>query len=161
MQFVPIPLLRRLLKGIPRRQLLRGAATTLFWIALGSSVVAMAPLALREIVNDLVAKNYNHVAFYIAFYAGVAWLSRAAAAAQMRSFGLVSRTWRKLLSRYIYQHALNLPHQFFAHRRTGTLTQIVGESLTSFRAVLSALVFGMIPTIVQGTTIVVVLIVLN
>ncbi|BAM86976.1 ABC transport protein [Bradyrhizobium oligotrophicum S58] len=149
--------MRKLESAQLRNGLLQGAT----WIILASVVPAISPLAIREAVNELVTKDFTTAAWAIGLYVCAVELSRGATAAQTLNFGQLWRALRRSIANETYDHLLNLPSRFYLSHKTGETIQTVSEGLNGLRSVLGALTFGIAPAVLQGLSILVVLIVLE
>jgi ABC-type multidrug transport system fused ATPase/permease subunit len=142
-----------LIDGPPRKRLLRSLTACFIWLAVASVAIALSPLALREIVNELTSKSFDAAILFTALYVALVWLNRAATAAQVLNFGRLWRTCIRRAAHFVYERMLGFPQRFYTERPTGSITQSVGDGLSGLRSILSAFSFGIIPTLIQGVAI--------
>ncbi len=127
-------------------------------VGAGAVVQGMAPLALKVCVDALAGGLFSVAAWAVAGYVALRGLGRLSGVALIALFSSVDRRVRRALTRDVYAHVLDLPHRAHLTRRTGELDRTVADGLGGARSALSALLFTVVPVLIEAGTIAMVLI---
>lgn len=118
-------------------------------VGLSSAIGALGPVALKWVVDGLVAKDIRVTVVAILAYAACLGAPRLLNAFQGLIFGRIERRVRRVLSVQVYERVLSLPQSFFVQRRIGELQQTISDGINGGRMVLGALIVGIVPIVVQ------------
>src|SRR5262249_22776905 len=110
-------------------------------------------LALRGVVDGLVAKDSSSTMECLGFYVVACWTTRAAQSWLFLSFACVWRQLRGSLSLMLYRHLLDLPYHSQTSRSTGRIIQTISEGLNGLRSIVASVLFSIAPGFLQVITI--------
>lgn len=163
------PRARHLLAGLPQalRLLLSEAdgtvrlalAAALALVIAGGLVTALAPLALKGLVDALTGGG---AALQSAWALGAAYLLALAIGRVLTEVrpllvgGAEQRLYARL-SRRFFAHLLDLPFGFHMERRTGALVQSLSQATLGCQLLIASLVNAVVPVLVEVATVLVVL----
>ena len=122
-------------------------AEVLLLVMLGAVMSALAPLALKWIVDGLVGQGRIPLSagILIGLYAFSQWLARASTEIRALRFARAERRILRTMSERMFAHVLHLPLRFHLGRQTGALSQTIDNGLEGVRMILHHLVFTVLP----------------
>ncbi|MHB1873087.1 MAG: ATP-binding cassette domain-containing protein [Steroidobacteraceae bacterium] len=125
----------------------RRLAEVLGLVALGAAMNALAPLALKGVVDGLAGQQPIEVplGFLIGLYAASQWLGRSSAEVRALRYAQAERRILRTLSERVFAHVLRLPLRFHLQRQTGAVSQAIDNGLEGVRLILHHLVFTVLP----------------
>lgn len=150
-----------LFAGLERPMAWRLAIATMVALA-GGALVGLAPVALKLLIDaaSLPASDSGRSLAIAGF--GLAYLLCLAVArliAEFRPFligAVEQRLYARLRLRY-FSHVLDLPLSFHLARQTGALGHHLQLAVTGYQVILSCLINGLVPVLVEAITVCVVL----
>ena len=142
------PALRAFVAAIDRAATLRLGACALLVTASAAFPVA-GPLALKAAVDAVAAQDARAAGVAVLVYAGLELAGRCTSTLLNVGFGGVWRRLQRGMARRVYAHVLDLPHAFHLGSRAGELSRTVSDGIGGVRSVLSALLFGVLPVLLQ------------
>ena len=137
----------RLIAGELSPYVRRHLGVVLGLVALGAAMNALAPLALKGVVDGLAGHQAVTVPLgvLIGLYAVSQWLGRSSAELRALRYAQAERRILRTLSARIFAHVLRLPLRFHLNRQTGALSQAIDNGLEGLRLILHRLVFTVLP----------------
>ena len=137
----------RLIAGELSPYVRRHLGVVLGLVALGAAMNALAPLALKGVVDGLAGHQAVTVPLgvLIGLYAVSQWLGRSSAELRALRYAQAERRILRTLSERIFTHVLRLPLRFHLNRQTGALSQAIDNGLEGLRLILHHLVFTVLP----------------
>jgi ATP-binding cassette subfamily B protein len=125
----------------------RRLAEVLGLVLLGAAMNALAPLALKGVVDGLTGQQPIVVplGFMIGLYAASQWLGRSSAELRALRYAQAERRILRTLSERVFAHVLRLPLRFHLERQTGAVSQAIDNGLEGVRLILHHLVFTVLP----------------
>ena len=125
----------------------RRLAEVLGLVALGAAVNALAPLALKGVVDGLTRQQPIEapLGLLIGLYAASQWLGRSSAELRALRYAQAERRILRTLSERVFAHVLRLPLRFHLERQTGAVSQAIDNGLEGVRLILHHLVFTVLP----------------
>ena len=137
----------RLIAGELSPYVRRHLGVVLGLVALGAAMNALAPLALKGVVDGLAGHQAVTVPLgvLIGLYAVSQWLGRSSAELRALRYAQAERRILRTLSARIFAHVLRLPLRFHLNRQTGALSQAIDNGLEGLRLILHHLVFTVLP----------------
>ena len=151
-----------LFAGLDRRMARRLVGATVLALASGA-LVGLAPVALKELI-DAASRGAAGPGGSMALAGlGLAYLLSLATArliAEFRPFligAVEQQLYARLRLRY-FGHVLDLPLSFHLSRQTGVLGHHLQQAVTGYQVILSCLLNGLVPVLVEAVTVAVVLI---
>lgn len=142
------PALRAFAAAIDRSAKLRLAACAGL-VVVGAGFPIAAPLALKAAVDAVAARNAEAAALAVLAYAGLELAGRCMGTLLSMGYGGVWRRLQRGMARRVYAHVLDLPHAYHLASRTGELSRTVTDGIYGVRSVLGALLFGVLPVLLQ------------
>ncbi|MBO1078479.1 ATP-binding cassette domain-containing protein [Roseomonas haemaphysalidis] len=116
--------------------------------ALGSAFQALSPLALKAIVDGF-AGGFLAVVVPVMAYAGLIGAARVVPAVALWGHQRLSRRIERVLTLRAYARLLDLPHAFFLQHRSGEMARTVSDGVGGHTVVLMALIFSVLPFVVE------------
>ena len=125
----------------------RRLAEVLGLVTLGAAMNALAPLALKGVVDGLTGQRPIEapLGWLIGLYAASQWLGRSSAELRALRYAQAERRILRTLSERIFSHVLRLPLRFHLQRQTGAVSQAIDNGLEGVRLILHHLVFTVLP----------------
>lgn len=142
------PALRAFAAAIDRAAKLRLGACALL-VAASAAFPVAGPLALKAAVDAIAARDERAAIIAVLAYAGLELAGRCTGTLLNVAFGGAWRRLQRGMARRVYAHVLDLPHAFHLGSRAGELSRIVSDGIGGVRSVLSALLFGVLPVLLQ------------
>lgn len=146
-------------EGLDRSMAWRFAIASALALA-GGALIGLAPLAMKELIDAVIRPSTGSQAWVAGL--GVAYLLCLCAGrltAEFRPFltgSVEQRLYAGLRVRY-FTHLLELPLSFHLARQTGALGHCLQQAVSGYQLILSSLVNGLVPVLVEGVTVVIVL----
>lgn len=134
-------------------------AGVLALVVLGAVMNALAPLALKWIVDGLARQGHVPLSagILVGLYVLSQWLARASTEVRALRFARAERRILRSLSERMFTHVLHLPLRFHLARQTGAVSQTIDNGLEGVRMILHHLVFTVLPVGAELTVAMVVL----
>lgn len=148
---------RRDLYNLARSQIF--AITTI--VLCSAAAQALSPLGLRTTVNGLTQKDVSQAMIGIASYVAMLFVARTAQAILNTQFGKLWRPIRKMAWTHAYRSVIEADHRILGRKNTGEISQSIADGLAGLRTILRSFIFGLIPTLIQGTVILFVIVYLG
>jgi ATP-binding cassette subfamily B protein len=137
-------------------------AVALLAVLASSAVAALAPVLVKEIVDNLTLPGaYVAVGFLIIGYVGAQWISRVLGELGSLAIGRADQALHRHLSLKLVKHVMSLPLSFHLSRRTGAISQILANGLLGYRLILQHCVRTLLPVVVELSIVSTVLIMLG
>lgn len=157
-----MPSLQKFANILPdREELYNSARPQIFAVAIivlcSAAAQALSPLGLRTTVNGLTHKDVYQAMIGIASYAVMLFVARGAQAILNTQFGEFWRPIRKTAWIHAYRSVIEADHRVLGRKNTGEISQMITDGLVGLRTMLRSFVFGLIPTLIQGTVILLVI----
>ena len=135
---------------------------TLVLIVGAAVLTAVCPVALRAIVNALVAERGGGgravpVGLLVAVYVVALGLARTANEVRELVFARASQRMFRTLSERVFSHIMHLPLRFHLDRQTGAVSQTLDNGIEGLRICLRHLMFTCLPVSVELITVMFVL----
>jgi ATP-binding cassette subfamily B protein len=119
----------------------------LLLVLFGAAMNALAPLALKWIIDGL--SGQGHIPFasgvLVGLYAASQWLGRSSAELRALRYARAERRMLRTLNERLFAHVLCLPLRYHLTRQTGAVSQIIENGLEGVRLILHHLVFTVLP----------------
>ena len=137
----------RLIAGELSPYVRRRLGVVLGLVGLGAALNALAPLALKGIVDGLAGHQRvtAPLGVLIGLYAASQWLGRSSAEVRALRYAQAERRIVRTLSERIFAHVLRLPLRFHLESQTGAVSQAIDNGLEGLRLILHHLVFTVLP----------------
>lgn len=150
-----LQLLRREFTAYVRIRLVR----VLLLVLLGAVMNALAPLALKWIVDGLAGQGHLGLpaGVLVGLYAFSQWLARSSGEVRALVYAQAERRVLRTLSERLFAHVLRLPLRFHLRRQTGAVSQTIDTGLEGVRMILHHLVFTLLPVCAELLTAAIVL----
>lgn len=136
----------------------RRLAVTLLLVLIASGLTALAPLALKLLIDGFSSGNwlmqdagfliFGPVALIFA-YVFSQWLSRSLTEVRTLIYGTAEARLNRRLSRRLFAHIMHLPLHFHLERQSGGLNQTLVQGVVGYRIVLQHLTFTLLPVLVE------------
>ncbi|MGC8517676.1 MAG: ATP-binding cassette domain-containing protein [Steroidobacteraceae bacterium] len=119
----------------------------LLLVLLGAAMNALAPLALKWIIDGLSGQGRIPLTAgaLVGLYATCQWLGRSSAELRALRYARAERRMLRTLNERLFAHVLCLPLRYHLTRQTGALSQTIENGLEGVRLILHHLVFTVLP----------------
>lgn len=118
-------------------------------VASSGAMQAISPLWLRALVDGFGSGTSKGAIPHIVLYVGFLGGGRLAYGIGLFVFGRVLTTVKSRLANQIYKHMMDLPLQFHINKSTGELDRTIADGLNGIRILLTGVIFGVLPVLVQ------------
>ena len=118
---------------------------------------ALAPIALKLIVDGFTGAAHASVVLLVALYALSQGLARATGELRSWVYERIERRTFRTLSERLFAHLLQLPLRFHLDRQTGAVSETLTNGLEGLQIILHHLIFTLLPVTAELATVIVVL----
>jgi ABC-type multidrug transport system fused ATPase/permease subunit len=130
--------------------------TALVIVFLGSLAASLAPLALKDLLDNLVEEGERHppqdaLLRIVAVYIAALFVQRLCEQVQIYAYSHGEQRLIRGFAGQAYVHLLRLPLSFHVSQASGTTSQVLANGTQGLRSLLAPLVMNVVPTIAQIT----------
>jgi ABC-type transport system involved in Fe-S cluster assembly fused permease/ATPase subunit len=141
-----------------QRRLVLGLAM----VAIGSAIAALAPVALKLLVDAFDKPGTSPSVFVLVIaYVLTHWAARVLGELRGYVDAQVDRRMYRALSGRLFSHILDLPLRFHLDRRTGALSETLTNGLAGYQIVMQHTIYTVLPVGIELTIVSLVLIKLD
>lgn len=134
----------------------------LILVAGGALLAALAPIALKLVIDALAADNQAPTGLaplaLVALYVVCQYLFRSFAELRMLIFGQADQRVCHHVARRLFGHLVHLPMRFHLERKIGAIGETAEQGLWGYQLLLNHVVYTVLPVVIEFLTVVVVLV---
>ena len=134
----------------------RRIALALALIVISSSITALAPVALKFVVDGFTGEaTFGAVPVFalVGLYILSQWLGRVIGELRTLVHGQADRRLYRTLSDRLFTHVMHLPLRFHLERQTGAVNETLSNGLQGFNMILQTSIYTLLPVLVQLGTV--------
>ena len=135
----------------------RRLALVIGLVIVSALLSALAPIALKLIVDGFTGAEHSSVVLLVALYALSQGLARATGELRGWLYGRIERRTFRTLSERLFAHLLQLPLRFHLDRQTGAVSETLTNGLEGLQIILHHVIFTLLPVTAELATVIVVL----
>ncbi len=151
----------RLFWSVADRYAWRRLALALAAVSAGALLAAMAPLALKILIDALDTHATTSVVASLAFvaaYASAQCFSRCATELRVMLHGHAEQRVRRRIAERLFAHIVRMPMRFHLERKLGAVGETIEQGLKGYELLLQHLVYTLVPVCVEFVAVAIVLI---